>query len=482
MKTFLSLLLLLPALALCEVTEEEGVLVLTEENFQGVVDSTEFILVEFYAPWCGHCKKLTPEYAAAAKTLADKGSAVKLAKVDATENKELAGKFGVKGYPTLKFFRSGKDSEYTGGRTADTIVTWLEKKTGPVAKSLDNVETAHAFVADNKVAVIGFFKDLESKEAAAYKEAAGSLDDSVFGISSTQAVFDAFDVTDDAAVILMKKFDEGRNHLDGDITAETVAVFVGANSLPLVVDFNQDTAKMIFGGAIKSHLLMFLESKSDEFETQLHTARKVAKDYKGQIMFVCVTTDDVDHKRVVDFFGIKDDELPTFRLTHSEEDMVKYAPDSGKIDEDNLRATVKSFLAGELKPHLKSEDTPEDWDAKPVKVLVGANFDEVALNKDKNVLVEFYAPWCGHCKKLAPIWDELGEKYKDHENIVIAKMDSTLNEVPMAKVRGFPTIKLFKAGDNEMVDFKGERTLEGFVKFLEPEAEAEEKAEAKDEL
>jgi len=388
----------------------------------------------------------------------------------------------VKGYPTLKFFRSGSATEYTGGRTADTIVTWLEKKTGPPAKALDNVEAAHAFVADNKVAVIGFFKDLESKEAAAFNQAAGSMDDNVFGISSASAVFDAFDVKDDAAVILMKKFDEGRNHLDGDITPETIAAFVGANSLPLVVDFNQDTAKMIFSGAVKSHLLMFLAANSDEYEHQLHTARKVAKDHKGQIMFVCVTTDDVDHKRVVDFFGIKDEELPTFRLTHSEEDMLKYKPDSGEINEDNLRATIKSFLAGEMQPHLKSEEVPEDWDAAPVKVLVGANFDQVALDKAKNVLVEFYAPWCGHCKKLAPIWDELGEKYKDHENIVIAKMDSTQNEVPMAKVRGFPTIKLFKAGDNEIVDFKGERTLEGFVKFLEPEAEQEEKAEKKDEL
>merc|ERR1712080_159398 len=338
-------------------TEEEGVLVLNEENFQGVVDSTEFILVEFYAPWCGHCKKLAPEYAAAAKALADKGSAIKLAKVDATENKELAGKFGVKGYPTLKFFRSGSATEYTGGRTADTIVTLLEKKTGPPAKALDNVEAAHAFVADNKVAVIGFFKDLESKEAAAFNQAAGSMDDNVFGISSASAVFDAFDVKDDAAVILMKKFDEGRNHLDGDITPETIAAFVGANSLPLVVDFNQDTAKMIFSGAVKSHLLMFLAANSDEYEHQLHTARKVAK----------------DHKRVVDFFGIKDEELPPFRLTHSEEDMLKYKPDSGEINEDNLRATIKSFLAGEMQPHLKSEEVPEDWDAAPVKVLVGAN-------------------------------------------------------------------------------------------------------------
>ena len=104
---FLFLISLVSALA----EKENGVLVFTDENFDTEIANYEHLLVEFYAPWCGHCKALAPEYEKAAKSL-------DLAKVDATKNEALAKRFEVKGFPTLLFFINGEPIKYEGPRKA----------------------------------------------------------------------------------------------------------------------------------------------------------------------------------------------------------------------------------------------------------------------------------------------------------------------------------------------------------------------------
>jgi protein disulfide-isomerase A1 len=489
----LLLLLAFVAAALSEeIKNDRGVLVLEKDTFQTALSSNKHVLVEFYAPWCGHCKSLEPEYIKAAQKLKDINSEIKLAKVDATEQTELAEENKIRGYPTLKFYRDGKPSDYNGGRTADEIVNWLLKKTGPAAKAIASVADAKEFAAASDVVVLGLFQDLESEAAKQFMNAAAEVDDFRFGVSADAQVLKEYAVSGDA-VVIVKKFDDGKAVLDSDITTESIVRFVKTESLPLVIEFNHESAQKIFGGEIKNHLLVFFGKSHADAEKITDSAKLVAKEFKGKVLFVTVDTDEDDHQRILEFFGMKKSELPAMRLIHLEEDMTKYKPSSDELSADAMRSFVQDFVEGKVKPHLLSEDLPEDWDKNPVKVLVSTNFDSVAFDKSKDVLVEFYAPWCGHCKQLAPIYDQLGEKYKDNESIVVAKMDSTVNELEHTKIQSFPTIKLYKKGDNKVVEYNGERTLAGMSKFLESggtygqaaadeEEEEEQDVPAKDEL
>ncbi|XP_060535710.1 protein disulfide-isomerase [Cylas formicarius] len=488
------LLFALAGAVLCDdIKSEEGVLVLNKDNFEKATADNEFILVEFYAPWCGHCKALAPEYEKAAKTLAEKESPIKLAKVDATEEQELAERFGVRGYPTLKFFRNGTPLEYSGGRQALDIVAWLVKKTGPPAADLKSVGDVAALIDANPIAVVGFFKDQSTDLAKQFLAVAASVDDVPFGVVADDDVVANYEAADQQ-IVLFKKFDEGRATYDGPAVEKDIKKFVQVNQLPLLVEFNHETAQKVFGGEIKSHLLLFLNKNDEEAYARVtEAARSVAAPFREQVLFVSIDANEEDHQRILEFFGMKKDEVPAARLIKLEEDMAKYKPDFVDLTADNLKKFVGDFLDGKLKQHLLSQDLPADWDAKPLKTLVASNFDDVAFDEAKDVLVEFYAPWCGHCKQLAPIYEQVAEHFKDNAGVAIAQMDSTANELETIKVTSFPTIKLFKKGDNHAVDYNGPRTFDGIVKFVEsggkdgadadePLEDTDEEAPAKDEL
>jgi protein disulfide-isomerase-like protein len=109
----------------CQVVELEP------KTFDSVVDGTKHVLVEFYAPWCGHCKALQPTYDLVGAAY-QKHKEVVIAKVDADKHKSLGSRFGVQGFPTLKFFPKGsKDPiDYKAGREEADFYAYLEEQTG----------------------------------------------------------------------------------------------------------------------------------------------------------------------------------------------------------------------------------------------------------------------------------------------------------------------------------------------------------------
>ena len=191
----------------------------------------------------------------------------------------------------------------------------------------------------------------------------------------------------------------------------------------------------------------------------------MAKSSKGKMLFVTINTDEEDHKRILEFFGITESELPTYRAIKLGEDMAKFKPEDDAFE--NAEQFVTDFLEGKLKQHLMSQEIPEDWDKEGVKVLVGKNFQEVAMDKKKDVLVEFYAPWCGHCKSLAGPWADAASQLKGKMDL--GALDATAHGsiAQQYGVQGYPTIKYFAPGSTEPEDYNGGRTASDIVKFAE---------------
>ncbi|NXC70391.1 PDIA2 isomerase, partial [Anhinga anhinga] len=455
-----------------ELGEEDGVLVLHEHNFARALSEHQLLLVEFYAPWCGHCQRLAPAFAQAAAVLRNESIPAWLGKVDATAQVALANEFGITSYPTLKLFRNGNRTHpvaYTGHMDAEGIVHWVRRRTSPSATLLQDTDTAAAFLSSQDLVVVGFFKDLGSEAAQAFYEVASEVVDVPFGVAEADELFQAYGLSVDT-ICLFKKFDEGRTDFPVDpargLNVSELTQLLRVHSLELVMEFTNKTSDQIFGAKIPHHMLLFLNKSSPAQLALRDGFQAAAGAFRGKVLFVVVDVTGYGTD-VLPFFGLTPADAPTLRLVKMENNR-KYRMEQDTFSDTAIRTFIQAVLDGKVKPHLLSAEPPEDWDTGPVKVLVGKTFEQVAFDETKNVFVKFYAPWCSHCQAMAAAWEELGERYKDHEDIVIAKLDATANELEDIIINGFPTLHYFPAGPGrKMVEYKSARDVETFSKFLE---------------
>ncbi|XP_038895600.1 protein disulfide isomerase-like 1-4 [Benincasa hispida] len=451
------------------VVDEKDVVVLKEGNFSDFIKENRFVMVEFYAPWCGHCQALAPEYAAAATEL--KAENVVLAKVDATEENELAQQYDVQGFPTVYFFSDGVHKPYPGQRTKDAIVTWIKKKTGPGIYNITSVEDAERILTSETKVAVGYLNSLVGSESDELAAASRLEDDVNFYQTVNPEVAKLFHIEASAkrpALVLLKKEAEKLSRFDGEFSKSAIAEFVFANKLPLVTKFTRESAPLIFESSIKKQLILF--AISNDSEKLIPIFEESAKSFKGKLIFVYVEIDNEDvGKPVSEYFGISGNGPQVLGYTGNE-DSKKFVLDK-EVTLENIKTFGENFLEDKLKPFYKSDPIPETNDGD-VKIVVGDNFDEIVLDESKDVLLEIYAPWCGHCQALEPTYNKLAKHLRGVDSLVIAKMDGTTNEHPRAKSDGFPTILFFPAGNKSFdpITVDTDRTVVAFYKFLKKNA------------
>ncbi|CAH0562010.1 unnamed protein product [Brassicogethes aeneus] len=457
--------------------KEEDVLELGDSDFDSIIAEHETALVMFYAPWCGHCKKLKPEYAKAAEDLIRNDPPVALVKIDCTEaGKETCNKNSVSGYPTLKIYRNGEVSqEYSGPRDAAGIVKYMKAQVGPSSKEVKSVAELEKFLtAEKEASVVGFFEK-ESDLKAAFLKTADKLREKVrFAHSTFKDVLDKQGVTDGIVLFrpshLNNKFEESTIKFTGKSDADSIKTFITKNFHGLVGHRKSDNRQEFENPLIVAYFNVDYVKNPKGTNYWRNRILKVAKEFDGKLNFAVSSKDDFQHE--LNEYGLEfvkgDKPVVTARDSKDQKFVLKE-----EFSVESLTVFAKDVLDGKLEPYLKSEAIPDNNDV-PVKVAVAKNFNELVVDNDKDVLIEFYAPWCGHCKKLVPVYDELGEKMKD-ENVVIAKMDATANDVPAPyDVRGFPTIYWAPKGSKDApVKYEGGREVDDFVKYIAKHASSE---------
>lgn len=164
-------------------------------------------------------------------------------------------------------------------------------------------------------------------------------------------------------------------------------------------------------------------------------------------------------------------ELGTEKLLRARKNGLNYIceTEQSKLDFETITQFIDDVYAGKIRPSLKSEPIPTEDDGA-IKVLVGDTHFDAVNDPTKHVFVEYYAPWCGYCKKLAPIWAQLAEEQTG--DVVIAKMDSTKNENEAIKVDSYPTLVLYTKDNKKGIEYPGERELEDIKKFIEEHTSA----------
>ena len=351
-------------------------------------------------------------------------------------------------------------------------MNYVKRKSGPVAVSFATKEELEVSIDSKPVSVVAYFENTESEEYKNWYGVMAALDD-INAIYITDAAI-AKEMGVEMNTIVLYKTLTFNLAFKGEM--KDLKKWVLLNQLPLLVPFSQQYSRKLFDPdhGIRVQLMYFAPEKNPG-EANVAVLEKVAAKYMGKMFIVHIPS---ENARLLDYFGLTTDMVPALAMADFEGDGMKKYLFNGEITEEVVSAFAEDFFAGKLTPFLKSEDIPEEQVGAVMK-LVGKNFEEIAYNPKKNVFVKFYAPWCGHCKALAPTYVELAEAYKDDEDVIIAEIDATANEVADVNIRGFPTLKFFKAGGNgkAVIDFDGDRTIDALKEFIEKNRIVVEKTE-----
>lgn len=402
-------------------SSNDDVVILTPDNFkEEVLNYDGVVLVEFYAPWCGHCRNLSPEWKKAASAL--KGIA-KVAAVDADQHKELGGKYSVQGFPTIKVFGTDKKrpSEYNGGRTAGDLIDAAIRELGSLAKTRAGLKKAKGSSSSSKKAraesgsgsgskggksavveltadnfeetvlnsddvwLVEFFapwcghcQRLAPEWEKAAKELEGKAKLGAVDATIHNALANKYGVRGYPTIKVFKGGPKAGDPVDYDSGRTSDAIVKYALALaqenapaPEVVELtssdvlNENCGKTSL--CLMTWLPHILDSKASGREQYLSTLRAVAKKFKGRPI-AYVWAEAGKQQALADALDIGGSGYPAVAVVNVKKG--RYAPHIGSVTEEALGSFLRDVLSGRIKTQkvpggsLPAVEATEAWDGK----------------------------------------------------------------------------------------------------------------------
>jgi len=446
------------------IQEEDNVLVLTKDNFDEALSTYENVLVEFYAPWCGHCKKLEPEYAQAAAYFKEQGNKIRLAKVDATVESELAEKYEIRGFPTLIMFINKEQSPFTGGRNAQAIVGWIKKKVEVPSIYIEKSQDVEAIVNKAEVIVL-FFGDELDHGFQLYKTVASNNMDIPFFHTLSKDIMDKYNPNGDAKVTLLRNFAPQLN-FDGDYTSENIEKFVLSNRYPKIVEYTEKYARVIFG---EGHPALFLMVGRGHSTARAEDALvAVAQKLESKLLFTVCDTEDELCQKVCKYFGLLKEEVPAlyiFKPATQRERALKFLLND-RITAENIEKFIQDFEENRLTPLPKSEEVPFTNDDF-VKVATGKTYRDIVHDENKDVIVFYSDTNCYDCREYLTLFNGFARLANSIQDLTFTKIDLDKNEVPGLTFTTIPQIILYPANQKDQpITYTGSRDIKEMYDFF----------------
>jgi len=339
-------------LALAGTLATENVLHLTVENFDSAVQEHAFLVVEFFAPWCSHCKTLAPEWEKAATTLKGDATAasygIVLAAVEATEHKSLAEKYSIQGFPTIKIFEghNAEDpSTYEGPRQAAGIVEFLLKRAAPASTELTAEQEAVALMQAGGVILV-----YTGEAEQWWLDLANSKRDAVHWRHTTNEAAMRVLGVQDGTITMLKNFEETTVVYHGDAShsnLDDIIAFIDYHRSPVAVLLkkgDQDALKIVFEADKRPNIFLF----TNRHDKGLAEFTAAVQDVRGKM--VSARFHDSDFGEAFEHYNLKEfiGEATLAKVLIEDRKNDKKFLMQGDVDQDSVERFIVDFQEGNL--------------------------------------------------------------------------------------------------------------------------------------